>query len=128
MVTSVEVSAETVVIANHNNETDSLTNRQLVDLYMGRDQNFPNGEAALPLDHVANSSTRASFYKGLVNKSVAEVNAYWARLLFTGRASPPRVMQNTESIMKTVRENSGAIGYIDSQFLDESVKVLSRVN
>ncbi len=121
------IAADIAVIVNPHNETGSMTRRQVVDLYMGRDRNFPDGDASLPIDQAATSPVRKQFYRQLVNKSVAEVNAYWARLLFTGRASPPRSLANSIEVLRTVRDNRGAIGYIDAELVDDSVKVVFRL-
>ena len=124
---SANAMGEILVIVNPANETVTLTQRQLVDLYMGRNLQFPNGNLTLPLDQAPDSEIRAIFYKTLVSKSVAQVNAYWARLLFTGRASPPRPLADTAAVLQVVRENRDAIGYIDSSALDGTVKVVGRV-
>ena len=70
---------------------------------------------------------RSSFYRKLVDKSVAEINAYWARLLFTGRATPPRVLSSDPLVVKSVRENLDAVAYVDSKNLDGKVKVVYRL-
>ena len=119
--------ADTLIVVNKENETTALTRGQIVDLYMGRYNTFPNNEAAFPLDQPADSEIRAEFYKKLTKKRVAEINAYWARLLFSGRATPPRVLPDSSAVKKAVSMNKGAIGYIDSAELDESVKVVGRV-
>lgn len=123
-----QVQAGIVVIVNPNNDLQKFSQRQLVDLYMGRNLYFPNGELALRLDHPPDSPIRAEFYQGLVGKSVSEVSAYWARLLFTGRASPPQVIQDSESVLNIVRNNNNAIGYIEENELDDTVKVIGRVD
>lgn len=120
-------SAETLVIVNPANGTAALDHRQLVDIYMGRNLKFPDGQPALVLDQGPESRIRRDFYSALIGKSVAEVNAYWARLLFTGRAAPPRPMDDASEVLETVRENRNAIGYVDSADVDESVKVVARV-
>ena len=61
-------STEILVIVHPENETESLTRRQLIDLYMGRNVNFPNGQPAFPLDQASDSQIRADFYKSLVDK------------------------------------------------------------
>jgi len=120
--------AEIVVVVNAANPIESFSRRELVDLYMGRTQHFPDGSLVLRLDLPPDSQVRSDFYRGLVNKSVAEVNAYWAKLLFTGRASPPQVMDNSQNVLKAVRENKNAVGYVDSKDVDASVKVVARVD
>jgi ABC-type phosphate transport system substrate-binding protein len=122
------VSAEElVVIVNRANPTMELTHRQLVNLYMGRTQHYPNGTLALPVDQAPDSSARQTFYRVLVGKSVAEVNAYWAKLLFTGRASPPRSLVDTQMVLQVVRENRDVIGYIEERYVDDTVKVVRRI-
>lgn len=119
--------AEVVIVVHPDNPVQTLSQRQLVDLYMGRAQHFPDGTLALRIDLPPESATRAAFYRGLVNKSVAEVNAYWARLLFTGRASPPQPLNDAPGVLAAVRANRNAIGYLDSAAVDGSVKVVGRV-
>lgn len=128
IITSLPLSAqELVVIVNPTNQTTELSHRQLVNLYMGRTQNYPDGTLALPVDQAPDSAARQAFYERLVGKSVAEVNAYWAKLLFTGRASPPRSLTDSETVLRVVRENRDAIGYIESEYLDDTVKVVGQV-
>jgi ABC-type phosphate transport system substrate-binding protein len=125
---STGLASEILIIVNQENQISSLDRKQIIDLYMGRYQNFPNGEAAFPLDQPPVSKIRALFYKELVNKSVAQMNAYWAKILFTGRASPPRVMPDSAAVIKAVQQNKGAIGYINSANLNDSVKVVGRAD
>ena len=119
--------AELIVIVNAENPIGELTREQVVDLYMGRRTNFPDGRPALPIDLSPDSPLRAAYYQTLVGKTVAQVNAYWARLLFTGRASPPRILPTPKAVLDVVHDNKDAIGYLDSQDLDGRVKVVYRL-
>lgn len=121
------VRAEIVVVVNRDNPVEDFSRRDLVDLYMGRVQHFSDGSLALRLDHPPDAGVRSQFYRQLVNKSVAEVNAYWARLLFTGRASPPQVINNSGAVLKAIRENRNAIGYLERSEVDDSVKIIASI-
>jgi ABC-type phosphate transport system substrate-binding protein len=123
-VTIEAVASGLVVIVNRANTTDSMTRQQVLDLYMGRRLEYPKGGSALPIDQSSDSEIRTRFYRQLVDKSIAQVNAYWARLLFTGRASPPRAMVDSRAVLKTVRDNRDAIGYVDSGSVDDTVKTV----
>lgn len=123
-----QAQAELVVVVHPKNPADSLSRREVVDLFMGRTQYFADGSLVLRLDQPPQSQERQDFYRGLVNKSVAEVNAYWAKLLFSGRASPPQVVDNNKAVLAAVRDNKNAIGYMDSSAVDDSVKVVARVD
>lgn len=118
------VLAEVVVVVNPANPIGQLDRAEVVELYMGRRTDFPNGRIALPIDLPPDSPLRAAFYRALVDKTDSQVNAYWARLLFTGRATPPRVLPDTECMLRTVGENIDAIGYLDETEVDSRVKVV----
>jgi ABC-type phosphate transport system substrate-binding protein len=128
MLVALSVSAgELVVIVNPENQTMELTHRQLTNLYMGRTQYYPNGTFALPVDQAPDSEARQVFYEKLVGKSVAQINAYWAKLLFTGGASPPRSVRDPETVLQIVRENRNAIGYVELKYVDDTVRVVVQV-
>ncbi len=115
------------VVVNKDSNISELTQKQVTDIYMGRTQNFPDGSPAFPLDQASKSMVRENFYKTLVNKSPAQINAYWSRLLFTGRASPPRVISDAASLLNAIEQNPSAIGYVDASMLNDRVKVVARV-
>ena len=121
-------NAEIVVVVNPANPVETLTNKELVDMYMGRSLYFPDGSLIIRLDQDPESEIRKQFYRSLVNKSVADVNAYWAKLLFTGRATPPQTVGGAKGVLQAVENNRNAIGYIDSSELNDSVKVVGKIN
>lgn len=119
--------SDVVVIVNINNPISALEKREIIDLFMGKKHVFHDGQSARPFDQNESSQARASFYRHLINKNIAQVNAYWARLLFTGRATPPQEFSDDKAVIEAVRNAPGAIAYIDSQWLDDSVKEVFRV-
>jgi len=118
--------AELAIIAHVKNNIDALTEKQVQDIFLGHTRLFPNGKFALPIDQ--SSPLRAEFYEKLTARPVEQINAYWARIMFTGQASPPQQLPDDEAVLQTVRENEGAIGYIDTSRVDKSVHVLLRLN
>lgn len=120
-------AGDIVVIVNNENSVSELSKREVIDLYMGKKLNFPDGENVNALDQEMDSDIRETFYKSLVNKSVPQVNAYWARLLFTGRVKPPKTLADSTEILQWVQNTPQAIGYIDSTLLDDSVKEVYRI-
>ncbi|WP_124949372.1 hypothetical protein [Sulfuriferula thiophila] len=121
------VAADVVVIVNLDNPVDHLTREQVIDIYMGRYTHFPNGQIAAPIDMDPESPVRVAYYQKLVNKTVAQINSFWARLLFTGRATPPQVAPDAKAVTNVVMHNRGAIGYVDSLSLNDNVKVVYRL-
>ncbi len=110
-----------VVIVNADSGIALLSRNDLINLYMGRIHRLPSGGSVLPLDL---AQERSEFYRILVDKHLAEINSYWARLVFSGRASPPRQVASTGEILDIVASNRGAIGYLRRSDVDDRVLVL----
>lgn len=124
----VSAVADIVVIVNSNNDITELTRRQVVDLYMGRTSFFPNGKKLQRYDQPINSTVRADFYFRMTQKPIAAINAYWARLLFTGRAAPPRVVSDHLEILEIIEKNPDAIGYLKEEHLNDRVTVVLKLS
>jgi ABC-type phosphate transport system substrate-binding protein len=106
------VSTEFVVVVNKDNTIDSLSKREVIDIYMCCYLTFPDGEMAQPLDLPSESLLKNDFYMQLVNKSEQKLNAYWARLLFCGRAKPPIAAISIEDALNKLYRSPYSIGYI----------------
>ncbi|WP_241908623.1 hypothetical protein [Enterovibrio norvegicus] len=115
-----------VVVVNKDNPVASLSTRQVIDLYMGRYTSYPDGRAVNTTDLPDNSPEREDFYRQLVGKSVAQINAYWARLLFTGKAEPPSAKSSSEDVVMYVEGNSNAIAYLHENSVTPGLKVVYR--
>lgn len=118
---AVTAHAEIAVIANRDNPAQSIDSREVRDIFMGRIRSFSDGSIALPIDQ---STLRARFYELLTGRGIEQVNAYWARIMFSGQASPPTIVPDDEAVLMTVRANEGAIGYIDASRVDDTVRVM----
>lgn len=101
-----------VVVVNARSGVGALTREEVVNIFLGRFRRLPNGMAALPVDQPADQPLRAEFYQRLVNKTPAEIRAYWARLVFSGKTSPPHQATTQEEVLEWMRDNPGAVGYV----------------
>jgi ABC-type phosphate transport system substrate-binding protein len=117
-------SKQLYVVVNKHNSISQLTKKQVTDIYMGRAQYFSNGSAALKIDAPGSSNLRQSFYENLVEMTLPAVNAYWARLMFSGRATPPMQVPKETDVIQLVKSNPNAIGYIPEGELNQDVKVV----
>lgn len=118
------LAADILVIVHASNPLTQLQPKQVVDLFMGRTTSFPGGAAARTLDWNAGLPQRESFYKSLTGKSEAQVDAYWATLIFAGRMSPPKQFPDAKSIIAAVTTDPQAIAYVPAQQLPKGVKVV----
>ncbi len=111
-------SADLVVAVNAKSGVEKLSRDEVINIFLGRYRQLPSGITALPIDHPATQAERAIFYKQLVGKELAEINAYWSRLVFSGKTTPPRQAASSQEVLDWLSTHKGAIGYIERSRLD----------
>jgi ABC-type phosphate transport system substrate-binding protein len=107
------VLADISVVVAKTNPINALTEKEIVAIYMGKTKAFPSGEFAQPIDQNDQSSVKPEFYRKMTNRSVSQINSYWARLVFTGRYVPPITIKSEAEIMSYVAQNNSAIAYVE---------------
>jgi len=116
--------AAVVAVVSTKNPVAVLSRTQVTDIFLGRNNRFPDGRAAVPLDQAEGSVARSEFYNRYAGMSSPQVKAFWAKIIFTGRGQPPRAVANDDEVKKMLAANPRLIGYIDQKMVDSSVKVL----
>jgi len=121
---SVPIPADVVAVVSAKSAVVALNKSQLADIFLGRVARFPNGVRAVPIDQADGSVARDEFYLRLAGKSAAQLRAYWSKILFTGRGQPPLAVANSDEVKRRLIGNPAAIGYIESNRVDGSVRVV----
>lgn len=116
--------ADLAVVAHPHSQVVTLDRAQLINIYMGRYRQLPTGEPALPVDL---SALKERFYRALVSKDLAEINSYWARLVFSGQVSPPLQLESAKDVLEYVRRNPGALGFVEVAEVPADIKVVARI-
>jgi ABC-type phosphate transport system substrate-binding protein len=116
--------ADVVVVTSAQSGVERLSPNDVTDIFLGRYRKLPSGESAVPIDQPAGSSLKAAFYRQLVNKEPAEINAYWARLYFSGKTSPPLQAASPAEVLSLLASTPGAIAYIERKQLDARFRVV----
>ncbi|MCG8537807.1 MAG: phosphate ABC transporter substrate-binding protein, partial [Pseudomonadales bacterium] len=60
----------------------------------------------------------------VIDKTPSQLNAYWSRLIFTGKGAPPKQYFDDAEIIEVILEDDEAVGYIDSSSVTEGLKVI----
>ncbi len=74
------------------------------------------------------TNARTEFLAKVLDKTEQQLRAHWTRMIFTGKAKPPRNAQTAEEVLRYVSDTPGAIGYVESEKLPSTVKVVFRIN
>lgn len=113
-----------VVVMSTSSGVEALTREQVINIFFGRFRQLPNGETAVPVDQPMEQPLKSAFYRKLVNKDLAEIRAYWARLVFSGRTSPPEQAATEEEALQLLLERPGAVGYLWNGPLPPKLRVV----
>ena len=109
----------------HPENTSTFNNSVIKKIFLGKQTKFTNGQIALPMNAAETLPTYDAFNDNILGKSRTQVNAYWARLVFTGKGDLPKVLASDSDIVATVSANQGAISYVDSASVTDKVKVIA---
>ena len=117
-------AADWVLIAHPKANIGRLSRDEVTNIYLGRYRRLASGVTAEPIDQPVDSVLRVSFYRQLVDKNQAEINAYWARLVFSGKTRPPRVAASNEEALQLVSLHPGALAYVEKAKVDSRVIIV----
>ena len=123
--TSQLVTAEVAVIVHPSNPA-TADQAEITRLFTGRGTAFNNGSKATPLNLAESAATRADFDSKVLGKSSSQMKAYWSKLVFTGKGTPPKEVADDAAMKAAVAADPSAIGYIDAAAVDASVKVIGK--
>lgn len=111
--------AEIVIVVNPNNAATKMLPSQAEQFFLGKSTMFT------PIDQAEGSTIRTDFYKKVSDKDPAQVKALWSKLVFTGKATPPKEYHSSADVKKAVAADPNAIAYIEKSAVDSSVKVIA---
>lgn len=117
-------AGDLVVVVNASSGVDRLSREQVVNIFLGRYRQYPSGLVALPIDQPDDGPLKAEFYRLLVDKDLAQINAYWARLIFSGRTRPPHNARNSNELLRILTSNVGAITYMNRSQVDNRAAIV----
>jgi ABC-type phosphate transport system substrate-binding protein len=113
------------VIVHPSNPAQSITRRQLHDMFLKKLTHWPDGSTAEPVEPPERSRTRAYFLSDVMGgKSALAMKAFWQKRVFSGRDTPPLEKASDEEVVAFVKSNPRAIGYAGTATPADGVKVL----
>lgn len=121
-----EALADLVVVVNARSGVAAMTRNEVINVFFGRNRQFFNGLEVHPVDLLDSPQRlgRQQFYKILVGKDLAEVDAFWSRQVFTGRMQAPARLTSSEEVIRWVATHPGGIGYVDQAQVDARVRIV----
>lgn len=100
----------------------ALTSQQIRDIFLLK-RHWVGDQKVIPVNLVGQDESRSRFEATVLEMDRNRLNSYWIRQHFQG-LTPPLTQPSFESIKLFVQNVEGAIGYIPSQSVDNSIKVV----
>jgi len=122
MLSTTILANEYVIISNKSMNILSIAQIKAIFL---KKITFIDDTKVVPISLGTRNHLRLKFEKKILKMSFMRLKSYWTKQHYLGRR-PPISMKSQESIKAFVKKVDGAIGYIDSTSLDDSVKEIYR--
>ena len=116
--------ADIYVVSAANNNMLTVSKKDLLAIYMGRNRTLSSGEPIPVYEMPPDDPVRTDFYTALTGLSQAHVNSYWSRLMFTGQTMPPMVMPSELEMVSKIKTTPRAIGYLRKDPKDNSLRII----
>jgi ABC-type phosphate transport system substrate-binding protein len=121
-----EPTAPAVVIIVHPSRTDHVDLETLERIYLRQRHFWQSGEPVLPVNREYGSETRKAFERAVFGELKVPLSRYWNEQYFLG-VLPPATLASDAAVRQYVAARPSAVGYIDARDVDDSVRVLLRL-
>lgn len=112
------------VIVNEANPTESISKKELSDIFLKKKSKWDDGSTITPVDLGTRSTTRSAFTIDVHGQSLGAIRSYWQQASFSGSGTPPLERSSDADVIAFVQAYPGAVGYISDTADPSGVKVL----
>ena len=114
-----------VVIVSLGNPIRGLTKEWLQGVYLGENKKWDDGSPITPLNLRETDPASTLFREHILKKTAADLKVFWIQQIFSQKGTPPIILKDEREVKDFVSSQKGAIGYIRSSALDQTVKAVS---
>lgn len=123
VLTTAAARADVVVVAGAASPLEALGAEEVARIFLGKTESTATGTLVVAVDQPEGAPVRDEFYRQLTGKTPAQVRAYWARIIFTGKGQPPRQLEGP-GLAKLLAENPLAIAYVERAAIPAGARIL----
>jgi ABC-type phosphate transport system substrate-binding protein len=117
------VSAQIAVVVHPDNSILDIELDHLKRIYLGKITTFKSGESIVLTE---NTRLGEEFYQAVTDMSLRRVRKHWMKIVFEGAyATPPTHFEDLAELKYFISRNRGAIGFVELDEIDSSLKVLT---
>ena len=114
-----------VAVVVHPTNDSTFDEGTIKKIFLGKTKSYTNGRSAILISPSNTDIAVEEFNSKVLGKSNSQVKAYWSKILFTGKGTPPQEMDSNGAVISSVASNPDAIGYVDVSAVTSDVKVVA---
>lgn len=119
---------EVDIIVNKANTVDDLPVADAKKVFMGDKTTWPSGKRVTILMLNSGQPERAVVLRQIYKMSEDDFSQYFTAAAFSGKISaPPKDIPSAAAMKQAVAGNPGAIGFVKKEDLDDTVKVVLKL-
>src|ERR1700722_247386 len=107
LVNAVPAMADDFAVIVNKANTSPVDSAVVARVYLGDKKLWDDGTPVMAVDLPENNAVRGSFSAVVLNKTVTNMKAFWAQMVFSGKALPPKVASNDDDVKRLVSANKG---------------------
>jgi ABC-type phosphate transport system substrate-binding protein len=119
---------EVDVVVNKSNSIGPLSREEVRRMFMGDKSSWPGGKRITVLMLAVDQPERAVILREVLKMNESDYTKYFLQAAFTGRVlAAPKDLPSPAQMKARLAANPNAIGYLNKQDVDDSVRVLLRL-
>jgi ABC-type phosphate transport system substrate-binding protein len=111
-----------IAVIVHRDRRDVLDVSAVASIYLRKRRFWEDGAPIIPLNREAGSTLREAFSRRIFGTVSAQLSGYWNERYFHG-VMPPATLSSSESMKRFVAQELNAVGYVELEMADASVRV-----
>jgi ABC-type phosphate transport system substrate-binding protein len=119
-------AAPALVVIVHPQRGETLSVQDVANIYLRKRRFWNDGTPIVPLNQDPGGAMRERFSSRVLGAASADFASYWNEQYFQG-VFPPATLSSTAAVKRYVAADANAIGYIEADGVDGSVRVVLRL-
>lgn len=116
-----------IAVIVHPERRADLSIDDVAQIYLRRKRFWSDGSPVVPLNLSSTDPLRKRFSRLVLRQDAQRLAEYWNRQYFYG-VFPPATLASAEAMRRYVAADPNAIGYVPSSLVDDSVRILFRLD
>lgn len=117
--------SEILLVANPDVNTHRLNRDTTRAIIAMRQRTWPDGQAVRVFVLGNNDPVHARFTKEQLSIYPHQLQLAWDRMVFSGTGQAPDRVRNQVEMRERIANTPGALGYLEREYLDDSIQVIS---